>query len=877
MSKALFRRLLGGLLTALALTAGARAEAPRAKAPQAYVVVVGISKYADKQIKPRPHAEADARALYRLFTDKDYLAADPRNVRLLLGDAGSAKGSEPATRENILKSLRWVAGKAKPNDLVVFAFLGEGGPLGESGERRCYFASDSTFKGRDKDAVTADEIGEAVKPLKSRRFCAFLDVDFRGFVAPDASHAVADATLGKSPYKEFLGDDGTDEHSPLPGRVVFLATNGLHPSVDLKDHGLFTQVLVAGLKGAADKEGYEPDGVVTVDELAEYLNKEVPELARKHGKTEKEREQLHFVLGGREAHFVLTTNPAVRAKVQGRLNKLAQLVRDGKIPAKDAEEGRALLERMPKLKQRQELRKAYQEFVDGKLTLAKLDAKREDVQSAMEMKRTEAFDFAQKVMEAVQLIRDQYVKPVNEGEMVGWAIRGLYRHVEEKVPEKIAAKLRDVKDMREFQLTALLAEARRGLGKREDLDKQQDLTVTLQRMLGKLDPYTTYIDPDTLARFTGDVEGHFKGIGVQIRKDSATDQLLVVTPIKGSPAYKKGMMAGDVITTIKRSVDSKGDPLPRPEVVPTKGLPLSKAVKLILGQEDTDVTLTLQREGVAKPFDLTITRGLVEVESVLGVKRKKNDNWDYWVDPKNKIAYVRLTNFARNTYRDLQRVTDELTKQGVKGLVLDLRFNPGGLLDSAVYVTDLFIDDGLIVKIRPRNGLMREKKFSGRHAGSLLDFPMVCLVNGYSASGAEIVSAALQDHKRALIIGERSYGKGSVQNIYKFEDGLGRAGEIKFTTATFWRPSGQNLNKSSTSGKEEEDWGVKPDKVVKLNAREREDLAEAQRDAEIIPRPDRPAKVSKDNFKDRQLDVALEYLRGQIKMASRVQPRKKAG
>ena len=157
----------------------------------------------------------------------------------------------------------------------------------------------------------------------------------------------------------------------------------------------------------------------------------------------------------------------------------------------------------------------------------------------------------------------------------------------------------------------------------------------------------------------------------------------------------------------------------------------------------------------------------------------------------------------------------------------------------------------------------------GKSPGSELSFKMVCLVNGFSASGSEIVSACLQDHRRAIVIGERSYGKGSVQNIQPFE-----GGEIKLTTASFWRPSGKNLNKSSTGGKDEDEWGVMPDKIVKLTSKEREDLAEAQRNAEFIQRPDKPAKKS--DFKDRQLEEALDYLRGQIKMAARV-PSKKAG
>jgi carboxyl-terminal processing protease len=206
----------------------------------------------------------------------------------------------------------------------------------------------------------------------------------------------------------------------------------------------------------------------------------------------------------------------------------------------------------------------------------------------------------------------------------------------------------------------------------------------------------------------------------------------------------------------------------------------------------------------------------------------------------------------------------DLKKEKIKGLVLDLRFNPGGLLTSAVKVSDLYIDDGLIVSIRPRAG--REVRYTGFHDGSYLDFPMVCMVNGQSASGSEIVAACLQDHKRAVILGERSYGKGSVQNIQDFE-----GGEIKLTTASYWRPNGKNINKSSTSGKDEEEWGVVPDKgfELKLSRKETEELYEHQEDAKVIPRKDRTVGKPKAEFKDRQLDKALEYLRDQIKMASR--------
>src|SRR5262249_39112884 len=216
-----------------------------------------------------------------------------------------------------------------------------------------------------------------------------------------------------------------------------------------------------------------------------------------------------------------------------------------------------------------------------------------------------------------------------------------------------------------------------------------------------------------------------------------------------------------------REVDSEGNPLTNPERIPTKGMTTDEAVKKILGKEGTKITIIVERDG--KPIEFNLVRGKVEVESVVGVKRNADDSWNYVVDPENKICYVRLNSFSHNTYRDLEKVMRTLSKNGIKGFILDLRFNPGGLLDQAVKVSDLFIDDGMIVTIRPRVGA--ETSYIGKSDGSYLAFPMVCLVNGGSASASEIVSACLQDHHRAVIVGSRSYGKGSVQTIHPFETG----------------------------------------------------------------------------------------------------------
>jgi C-terminal peptidase prc len=863
MTKVTLTGFVGSLVLALFVSPG-HAEETKS---HPCVVLVGISKYADEQILPRPHAEADVKALYDLFRSQDYLGFPAENVRLLLGKKDSSRPSELATQQNILSALRWAATSAGTDDLVIIAFVCQGAPLGE---RACYFATDSTFKDRAKNAVAAGDIETALEKLKSRRFCGFLDVNFKGF--KPGKDKVPEANVVNF-YREFLGTPKEDEGFPI-GRILFLANYGVKPSIDLEKHGLFTQALLAGLKGAADKEGYEPDGVITVDELVEYMKKEVPALARRYGKTKEEKELRHLVLGGRGAHFELTRNPAVTAKVKERLDRFAKLAADQKLAKDLTDEGIKFLSRMPKLEAHRSLRKEYQQLADGTLTVDKFLKDRDKILADMKLDSADAATFANKVLKGARMIKSEYVKDLNEGDLIASAIKGLYQRIDEKLPSEIRDRLAKVKELKEPELKTLLTDARTHLGKREDLSNHKDIDYALQRMMTPLDPYTTYIDPETVEAFKREMGGKFTGIGIQIRIDSIRDQLLVITPIKGSPAYKAGLKAGDVITQVIREYDDKGNKVETPEVIPTKGLPIQDAVKKIVGPVGTKVKLVVERAGVEKPLEFEIKRGNVEVETVLGVKRNTDDSWDYMIDPDYGICYVRLTQFSTNTVRDMERVLEKLKAAdgGIKGFVLDLRFNPGGLLTSAVKISDMFVGDGLIVTIKPRVG--SDTRYEGDMEGSLLDFPMVCLVNGHSASGSEIVSACLQDHKRALIIGERSYGKGSVQNIQPFEKG-----ELKMTTASFWRPNGQNLNRSTTKGREDEDWGVIPDKnyVFKLTPKERDELEEHLRKLEVIPNRDAAAKDEKKaDFKDTQLDKALQYLRNQIKLAKRADV-KKAG
>jgi len=859
--------VVGGLYA----TPGRAAEAADA-APKTYAVVVGVSQYADPQIKPRKNAEADAKAVYDVLADKTYLGVPADRLKLLLGTPDDKRASQPATKANVIAALNDVTARATKDDTVLIALIGEGAGLGE---KTCFLTSDSTYKDRAKNAVASTDIEHALAKLKSQKLCAVIDVDYKGI---DAGKEVIPDPNIVDMLRVFVGNEDKEEHTLPPGRVVILSNNSVSHPLDLPSQGMFTKVLLDALKGAADKDGYEPDGVVTVDELDVYLEKEMPKLAREAGKTTEEKEQAAITWGARANHFVLTHNPAAMPKVDERVKKLELMTT---LPPEVITDGRRLLTRMPKLKSEQDLRKAYQQLTDGTMAQEAFLKLRTENLAARKLDRETAETYAARTLRGVSMVRDQYVKELNAGEMVGWAIRGLYRRVEEKVPAEIKERLDKVKELRRGELESLLADSRERLGKREDLEGNKDVDLSLQMMMSNLDPYTVYIDQDTKKKAEIDFQGNFTGIGIQIRRVAAKDALMVVSPIKGSPAYRAGLKAGDLITQIETDRDDKGKKLPAPKPFTTQGMRTETAVKHILGDAGTKVRLTVQREGVSQPLEFELRRGKVEVETVLGAKRKEDDTWDFYIDPENKIAYIQLTQFNRGSFRDMDDAVRKLDKSGVKGLVLDLRNDPGGLLSAAVQISDLFIDDGLIVTIRPRVG--PEQPYGGDHEGSYLNFPMVCLVNNGSASGSEIVAACLQDHKRAVIIGERSYGKGSVQNIQPFSP---TDGEIKLTTATFWRPSNKNLNKASIKDYdkippeelEKQDWGVKPDAgyVIKLDRKERFDLDVHLREREVIPRRDGPPKEPKPEFKDRQLEAGLEYLRSQIKTAAQA-PTKKAG
>jgi carboxyl-terminal processing protease len=374
-----------------------------------------------------------------------------------------------------------------------------------------------------------------------------------------------------------------------------------------------------------------------------------------------------------------------------------------------------------------------------------------------------------------------------------------------KEPDATSKKSPQAVDDEEYELQRMLVDTLDQVERNyvKTISRRELIEAAIDGILRKLDPYSTYIAPDDLDRFRGAIDSRFGGIGVQVTVGSRG--LTVLSPLVNTPAHRAGILAGDRIIAI----DGRS----------TEGVDLVKATEVLKGKIGTKVALSVLHPGQTKPKEVTLTRELIQVETVLGDRRKDDNAWDFMVDHPKRIGYVRVTAFSRSTADELRAAVQSLQRQNFAGLVLDLRFNPGGLLSSAIEVSDLFIEKGRIVSTTGRN--VAERVWDARSAGTLPDFPMVVLVNRFSASASEIVAACLQDHHRAVIMGERTWGKGSVQNVIPLEHGHSA---LKLTTSSYHRPSGKNINRSPGAS-EKDDWGVTPDKGFAVETSPREVIA----------------------------------------------------
>jgi carboxyl-terminal processing protease len=463
--------------------------------------------------------------------------------------------------------------------------------------------------------------------------------------------------------------------------------------------------------------------------------------------------------------------------------------------------------------------------------------------------------FADQVMEAVEKISDFYVLELNRREMVSWAMVGLYDRLGENMPPSIVARFAKAGDQNKDPLINLLAEGFENLSvTRKEIKESQLFDYAILSMLGHLAhaEYQPKRPRESWPSF---------GVGLELRKESSEGMIRVATPIRNGPAYKAGIRAGDVITKITLPQDKAGEPLDKPRKISTKGLTPSEVEALFCGPRGTKFKLTVLASNAKDPIQCEIVRELVERETVLGIRRKPNDDWDYLIDPEKKIGYIRLSRFSDYTVRDFRRALVELGGQGINGLILDLRFSPGGLLRTAVSIAEMFIKDGVITIIRDRK---EGEVYQAHGDGKFLQLPLVCLVNGETAGTSEVLAASLQDHHRATIVGERTRGKGYIHNSIPIGDG-----QVTVPFALFYRANGRKLDRMDVPGRPSDEWGVFPDQgyEVKLSAARHQELAKYFYDNEAISRDHE--NDEKTSIPDRQLAMALDLMCDRIKTLSK--------
>ena len=346
----------------------------------------------------------------------------------------------------------------------------------------------------------------------------------------------------------------------------------------------------------------------------------------------------------------------------------------------------------------------------------------------------------------------------------------------------------------------------------EPVDSKTLVYGSLRGMMNALDPYSTFFTPEEFKEFTTETHGEFGGLGIEITMEN--HKLIVVTPIEDTPAYKAGLKPGDII------IEIDGEP--------TDKMTLFQAVKKLRGKPGTKVTLTIWRKGLDKPLKVTITRAIIKVKSVK--VRELEDG---------KIGYIRLTQFQENSANEFEKALKKFKNK--EGIIIDLRNNPGGLLSVAVRIADEILPKGkLVVYTKGRRPEDQTKYFSTSDPIIPTDLPIVLLVNKGSASASEILTGALRDNNRALAVGDKTFGKASVQTLIPLPDGSG----IKLTTAHYYTPSGELIMNK----------GITPDIIVKVSEKQEIERLKAERDAKL-------KGIKNPKIKDPQLEAAINAVK----------------
>ena len=356
---------------------------------------------------------------------------------------------------------------------------------------------------------------------------------------------------------------------------------------------------------------------------------------------------------------------------------------------------------------------------------------------------------------------------------------------------------------------------------RKSIDLPAGLLIVefMEGVVGQLDQFTSLVWPADSTEFDKMMVGNFVGVGIQLGVDELSRRLKVVTPLENSAGREAGIRTGDLIIAV--------------DGVSTKNWTTDKAVREITGPEETQVTLTIHRAGQGAPLDFLLKRRQIELTSIRGVERIDAERWNFMLDEQAGVAYIRLSNFNPKSTGELERALQQSRAQGMRGLILDLRYNPGGLLETAVGTVSAFVREGQVVRTDGRSEPPQILKVSGQTAAP--ELPLVVLVNQHSASASEILAGCLRDHDRAMVLGERTFGKGSVQRVFGLDGSRwfqqrNPKARLKLTTALYKLPSGESPHKLPGA----KQWGVAPDWVLELTPKEAIKVLDRQGKAFII-------------------------------------------
>ncbi len=326
----------------------------------------------------------------------------------------------------------------------------------------------------------------------------------------------------------------------------------------------------------------------------------------------------------------------------------------------------------------------------------------------------------------------------------------------------------------------------------EKLSRYELYQAAMEGVVDRLDQYSGYVKPEDFPSFHSQIHQEFGGLGIVIERSQETEPLRIFTVLYDSPAFKSGILAGDMIEKINGYETSK--------------LKTEEASRLLRGLPGTDAILSIRRSDEPNLLSITVRRAIIETESVTGDRRMQDGRWDFKMQADPKLAYVRIEIFGEKTPTEFKNALASI-RSDVNGLIIDLRDNAGGLLPTATEICDMFLDSGMIVST-----VGRRESYSSKHEATpgtevANNVPIVVLINGLSASASEVTAACLQDHHRAVVIGQRSYGKGSVQNVIDLEGGKAA---LRVTSAYYFPPSQRNIHKRPKA-KDTDEWGVHPD------------------------------------------------------------------